>query len=406
MRAWVRKRIFNDRPHYSIEYRDHTGKRRTKSFGAGSNAHRLAKQAVVKLDAELRTGVYADRELEKERQAAEESKRMTWTQFVIEQYNPKEIELMPSGRSKPLVRKSLRFFGQLCDNPMLHTITADTISAFREKRSKAKGKKPGSTISRATVNSDLRAIKAALRAAAEWGYIEKAPKVKFLDEFHELPRYVTPEHFAAIFKACETATLPDEMHVAAGEWWRALLMFAQMTGWRISEILALKWADVNLEAGTALTRASDNKGKRDAVVALHPVLIDRIRPLKTFHPNVFPWEHDRTCLMKHLHAIQAAASIDLPCRVTGKTAAELAAAVERLGVDANKGLAHTCTTTCHRYGFHDLRRAFATMNAANMTREALQALMRHQSPLTTAGYINFAQQLAPAVANLHVPKVG
>jgi hypothetical protein len=45
------------------------------------------------------------------------------------------------------------------------------------------------------------------------------------------------------------------------------------------------------------------------------------------------------------------------------------------------------------------------MNAANMTREALQALMRHQSSLTTERYINFARQMAPAVANLHVPDV-
>ena len=40
-----------------------------------------------------------------------------------------------------------------------------------------------------------------------------------------------------------------------------------------------------------------------------------------------------------------------------------------------------------------------------MTRETLQALMRHQSPLTTARYINMANQLNPAVAGLHVPEV-
>ncbi len=43
--------------------------------------------------------------------------------------------------------------------------------------------------------------------------------------------------------------------------------------------------------------------------------------------------------------------------------------------------------------------------APNMTREALQALMRHQSPITMARYINMAKQLNPAVANLYVPEV-
>jgi len=382
-KAWIRKRIFNDTPYFSIEWRDHTGKRRTKSYGPGPNAQRLAKQEVVKLDAELRTGKYEERELAKEQQAADDAKRITWTEFV-KQYDQKEINLMPSDRTGPLVRKSLQLFGQLCGNLMLHEITADTIADFRKKRSDMPGKKPGSTISRATVNGNLRYVKAALRAAEEWGHI-KAPKVKFLDELRELPRYVTPEHFALTYKACDVATLPDEMHVPAGQWWRALLMFAQMTGWRIGAILALEWKDVDPEAGTAITRARDNKSKRDAAVALHPTVLDHLRPLKTFHPRVFPFEHDRTCLTNHFHAIQAAAGINLPCRLTGS---------------------HTCTTTCHRYGFHDLRRAFATMNAPSMTREALQALMGHASPLTTALYIDFARQMKPVVANLYVPRVG
>jgi integrase len=173
-----------------------------------------------------------------------------------------------------------------------------------------------------------------------------------------------------------------------------------MTGWRISEILALKWLDVDLSAATAKTRATDNKGKRDVIVGLHAVVLEHLRPLKTFHPNVFPWEHDRKLLSKHFHAIQAAAGIDLACRVTNMTGAEL----KDNPRDATGG--HACTTACHRYGFHDLRRAFATMNAANMSRESLQALMRHQSSLTTERYINFAHQIKPAVANLHVPKVG
>ena len=45
------------------------------------------------------------------------------------------------------------------------------------------------------------------------------------------------------------------------------------------------------------------------------------------------------------------------------------------------------------------------MNAPNMTREALQALMRHQSADTTDRYINMAMQLNPAVESLHVPAI-
>jgi integrase len=57
------------------------------------------------------------------------------------------------------------------------------------------------------------------------------------------------------------------------------------------------------------------------------------------------------------------------------------------------------------YGFHDLRRAFATMNAATLTPDALQALMQHKDYQTTQRYINMARQLKPAVENLYVPKL-
>ena len=56
------------------------------------------------------------------------------------------------------------------------------------------------------------------------------------------------------------------------------------------------------------------------------------------------------------------------------------------------------------YGFHDFRRAFATMNAATRSADALQSLMQHRDYQTTQRYINLARQLNPAVANLYVPK--
>jgi integrase len=60
------------------------------------------------------------------------------------------------------------------------------------------------------------------------------------------------------------------------------------------------------------------------------------------------------------------------------------------------------TDACHLHGFHDFRRAVATMNAAALSMKELQKLMRHKSPLTTQRYINEADQLQTAVAKLHV----
>jgi hypothetical protein len=57
------------------------------------------------------------------------------------------------------------------------------------------------------------------------------------------------------------------------------------------------------------------------------------------------------------------------------------------------------------YGFHDLRRPFATLNSERLTPEALQRLMRHKSFQSTLRYMNAAWQLDQAVAVLHVPDV-
>ena len=155
-----------------------------------------------------------------------------------------------------------------------------------------------------------------------------------------------------------------------------------MTGWRISDMLGLRRQDLDLEAGTAITRAEDNKGKRDELVKLHPIVVEHLRKLAGFDPRVFPWNLNHRTLYTEFARIQEAAGIHIPCPDE-----------------------HTHSRFCHVYGFHDLRRAFATMNADKLTADALQALMRHKSYQTTQRYIAFARQMDEAVACLHVPDV-
>lgn len=126
----------------------------------------------------------------------------------------------------------------------------------------------------------------------------------------------------------------------------------------------------------------DNKGGRDERVKLHPVVVEHLRKLPAFDSAVFPWNHNRRTLHTEFARIQEAAGVRLPCH--GR---------------------HEHTRYCHVYGFHDLRRAFATMNADKLSADALQALMRHKSYQTTQVYINMARQMDQAVASLHVPDV-
>ena len=57
------------------------------------------------------------------------------------------------------------------------------------------------------------------------------------------------------------------------------------------------------------------------------------------------------------------------------------------------------------YGFHDVRRGFATMNAESMDLFELQALMQHKTLATTQGYVAMAKRLQKPVSNLFVPSI-
>jgi integrase len=283
-------------------------------------------------------------------------------------------------RTQTTAISSLNNFERVAHPKYLSTISTRMIAAFVKSRRAARGTKPGSTLSPASINRDLRHLKAALAVAVDWGYLPAVPKIRMERELVKLPVYVTAEHFAAIYRACESAKMPKLPNTAAPDWWCALLTMAYMTGWRIGDLLALKRKNLDLPAGTAKSLAEDNKGKRDELVDLHPIVIEHLKGLAGFEPPVFPWHYNERTLYSEFWRIQKQAGIHLECN--GK---------------------HKHTPACHYYGFHDLRRAFATMNAERLTPAALQSLMRHKSFQTTQKYINATRQLKAAVQGLHVP---
>ena len=111
-------------------------------------------------------------------------------------------------------------------------------------------------------------------------------------------------------------------------------------------------------------------------------MVEHLKQLASFEPIVFPWHQSRRRLYAELERVHKAAGVSLPCNED-----------------------HEHTDACYCYGFHDLRRAFATVNAETLSADALQALMRHKSYTTTQRYINMAHQLNRSVESLHVPEV-
>jgi integrase len=59
----------------------------------------------------------------------------------------------------------------------------------------------------------------------------------------------------------------------------------------------------------------------------------------------------------------------------------------------------------HLYGFHALRRGYATLNADHLPAAVLQRKMRHKSFTTTLRYIGLADKLKQSAEKVYVPEV-
>lgn len=378
-RAWVNQlkryvdKLGTDKAPWHVFWNDpETGTQRSKSCGSGKAGKSAANRLADQIHSQLVTGTYMS------------DSRQTWESFRARLNE--HLEGRYREKSQVSAKLSIDTFERIAKPNKMKSITADLIDRFIASRIKedAQRKGPGGKpkkVSPSTVNRELRYLKAALRLAYDWKYITEVPRIRFLKPLDKLPTFVTPEHFAAIYSACDSAKFPGDVpNVSPADWWRCLMVFLFMTGWRIGQTLSLRWEDVDLDGGTALTKAGDNKGGRDQQIELHPIVIDHLRKIVgSFDPNVFPWSNNLRLLWTQFRRIQESAKLpdDSPLGRHGKAGSW--------------------------YGFHDLRRGFATANASALNLFELQRLMQHQSLETTKGYVGMAKRASNTSSVLFVP---
>ena len=370
MNAWLfqdhrqKKKLGADCP-WSVGWIDPDGKRRSKRIGSKSRAQKFCRR----IEGQLAAGVY------------QTHSRKQWAIFRTE-YETK-IAAHLATKTRLAIFATLNHFERICKPVRVGTIKTATVDNFISERWLDPGRKPKSTVSPATINHDLRHLKAALKVAQEWGYLAKVPKIRWVREEERIGPVISLEDFQKIYDACTAAEKPGGLHCSPTHWWQALLVFAITTGWRIEEILTFRRSDLDLKTGAILTRAANNKGKRDDLDYLPKVTFERVRDILSFETLVFAWPHNRRTLDDEFHKIQAAAGIYLLCPDEGK---------------------HECTDACHRYGFHALRRAYATLNADTMPAAVLQRKMRHRSFTTTLRYIALADKVKKSAEQVFVPE--
>jgi integrase len=273
-----------------------------------------------------------------------------------------------TGEHPEIIKRTITCFEGHMSPRSMNQITTKFIDQFIVRRAKDRGVKKDSAVSPATINKDLRNLKLIFKAAHRWGQLETVPEIQMQKAPKRIKRFVTVEHLAAMLNAAVQMTNPKIPNVTACDYWKAVLGFAFVTGWRISEILNIRRDDVDFESGQVRSRWDDSKGKRDELIFLPVPVLGLLRPVwRNFSERPLEWTASLRTMYEPFTALQKLAGIHLSCE-------------ER----------HEHTDACHVYGFHDFKRAFATYNAASLSAVQLQRLMKHTDFSTTQGYINYA----------------
>ena len=362
MKAWLfqdtRQRAkLGDQCRWSVGWYGADGKRKSKKIGSKSMAEKFRRR----IEGELAAGL-----------CTVGQKRTHWSDFRRQFLD--DVASIKAANTKLQYERAFNQFERLVHPAYVDAITTATIDRFTARRSAGETHPDSDEVSKpepATVNKELRHLRAALRKAADWKMLRELPAVTLLRQPERDPYFVDDAAFAALYAACDAMIRPKGRRYPAADWWKALLVFAYMTGWRVGEILDLRRDDLDLEGGIARVDADSTKGRREARIELHPVVIYHLRAIIEFQPFVFDWPHHERTLWTDFNTLKQKANLEFPG------------------------------------AFHRLRFGFANANVDALPADLLQKLMRHRDPKTTRSYINAAERMkrAGTASKLHVPPV-
>ena len=172
-----------------------------------------------------------------------EKPRRTWDEAALKWLQESEKATIEEDKAK------LRWLQPHLTRKYLDSIDREQIADLA--RIKAEESSP------ATANRYLALVRAILRKAAfEWEWIDRVPKVKLYREAKRRIRWITPE---------QAKTLLRELPAHQVD----IVVFALCTGLRQSNVLELEWSQVDLERRVAWIHADQAKGRRPIHVSLN-----------------------------------------------------------------------------------------------------------------------------------------
>lgn len=128
----------------------------------------------------------------------------------------------------------------------------------------------------------LAMIRTLFRYAMSRDWLDASPAEAILNPSVDVPRdrYLDMKEVVAVYRAAELLGYP----------WAGFLRVLLLTAQRRTEVASMKWADVDLDAGTWVLSSADTKSARAHLVPLSPMVVELLRATPQFGPYV--WSSD------------------------------------------------------------------------------------------------------------------
>lgn len=148
---------------------------------------------------------------------------------------------------------------------MLDEINLDVIDTIRSAKLKE--------ASKPTVNRYLALVRSILiRARDEWEWVERVPKIRLFKEANDRERSLTQGEAKLLLQE-----LPSHQ--------KPVVLFALTTGLRLSNVVRLKWSQVNLELKHAWIKSSQSKNRSPIAIPLNELAMEVLRQQLGKHPD-------------------------------------------------------------------------------------------------------------------------
>jgi integrase len=221
-----------------------------------------------------------------------------------------------------------------------------------------------------TINNYLIVLRRILSLAVEYGLLEKVPKVRKLKLGEQKFDFLSFEEAARLLDAAKAE--PE---------WGTMILLALKTGLRQGELLALQWADVDLEAGRMVVRRSVWEGHETTP--------------KSHKPREIPLSIAGEVLAEHKHVRGAYVFCDKDGERLNKQQCRrpLTRALQRAGL--------------RHIGWHGLRHTFAShLVMRGVPLPAVKELLGHSTITVTMRYAHLSPQAKNSAIALLDPRPG